>query len=153
MTTNTPICSYCEENYPSGLETGVNSFFFNGLFIKQETLVEASQHEPVAEELTNSNEELQKELEKRPEAEHLDTETTDATDGFAKSQKDLADLIQQLEDYSDVAEKFTKSFEDLTEWLPTVKLQTSELKPISTQPNVIEEQIHETEVSGPATVC
>lgn len=135
------------------METGVNSFFFNGLFIKQETLAEASQHEPVAEELTNSNVELQKELEKRPEAEHLDTETTDATDGFAKSQKDLTDLIQQLEDYSDVAEKFTKSFDDLTEWLPTVKLQASELKPISTQPDVIEEQIHEAEVSGPTTVC
>lgn len=135
------------------METDVNSFFFNGLFIKQETLAEASQREPVAEELTNSNEELQKELDKRPEAEHLDTETTDATDGFAKSQKDLTYLIQQLEDYSDVAEKFAKSFDDLTEWLPTVKLQASELKPISTQPDVIEEQIHETEVSGPTTVC
>lgn len=132
------------------METGVNWLLFNEHFIEQETLAEASQREPVAQELTNSNEELQRELDKRPEAEHLDTETTDATDGFAKSQKDLTDLIQQLEDYNDVAEKFTKSYEGLTEWLPTVKLQASELKPISTQPDVVEEQIHETEVGRPS---
>lgn len=101
----------------------------------------------MAEELTNTSEELQKELDARPEAERLASETTDATDGFAKSQTDLADLIKRLEEYTDVAEKFTKSYDDLAEWLPTVQQQALELKPISTQPDVVEEQIHETEVS------
>ena len=45
-----------------------------------------------------------------------------------------------------MAEQFTKSYDDLTEWLPTVQQQASELKPISTQPDIIEEQINETEV-------
>ena len=121
-------------------------FLFCEFIVTQETLAEASQHEPVTEELKNSNEELQKALETRPEAERLATETTDATDGFAKSQTDLADLIERLEDYNNVAEKFTKSYDDLAEWLPTAQQQASELKPISTQPGVIEEQINETEV-------
>ena len=121
-------------------------------YITQETLTEASQHEPVADELKNTNEELQKTLDARPEAERLASETADATDGFAKSQADLSDLIKRLEDYDDVAEKFTKSYEDLAEWLPTVQQQASELKPISTQPDVVEEQIHETEVSVSTTI-
>ena len=100
----------------------------------------------MAKELKNSNEELQKVLDTRPEVERLATETVDATDGFAKSQTELSDLIKRLEDYNDVAEKFTKSYEDLTEWLPTVQQRASELQPISTQPDVIEDQIHETEV-------
>lgn len=115
-------------------------------------MTEASRHEPVAEELKNSNEELQKTLDTRPEAERLASETIDATDGFAKSQTDLSDLIKRLEDYDDVAEKFTKSYEDLAEWLPTVQQQASELKPISTQPDVVEEQIHETEVGVSTTI-
>ena len=115
-------------------------------------LTEASQHEPVAEELQNSNEELQKTLDTRPEAERLASETTDATDGFAKSQTDLSDLIKRLEDYDDVAENFTKSYEDLAEWLPNVQQQASELKPISTQPDVVEEQINETEVGVFTTI-
>ena len=121
-------------------------------YITQETLTEASQHEPVAEELKTTNEELQKTLDARPDAEQLASETTDATDGFAKSQADLSDLIKRLEDYDDVAEKFTKSYEDLAEWLPTVQQQASELKPISTQPDVVEEQIHETEVGVSTTM-
>lgn len=120
--------------------------FFNYL-IAQEMFAEAKQHEPVVEELTKTNEELQQELNTRPEADRLATNTTDATDGFAKSQADLGDLITRLKEYSDVAVKFTKCYEDLTEWLPIVKQQALKLKPISTHPDFIEEQLHETEVS------
>lgn len=114
----------------------------------QDTLADANQKEPFTDELTSASEELQKELDTRPEAKSLAQKTADVTGGFKKSQTDLADLITWLVEYSDVAEKFTKSYDDLAEWLPTVQRQATELQPISTQPDVVEEQIQETEVSA-----
>lgn len=106
----------------------------------------ADQIEPVVEDVKNSGDQLQKELETRPEGQRVNAQTTDVTNDFVDSKRGLAGLVKRLDDYSGVAEKFTKSYEGLEEWLPIVKEQVLELKPISTQPDVIEEQIHETEV-------
>ena len=110
---------------------------------------QANELKPVAEDLKKSGDQLQKELESRPECQRVNDQTTDASDGFVDSQRRLTDLVEQLENYSGVSEEFAKSYEDLEKWLPEAKEQVSTLKPISTQPDVIEEQIHETEVSIP----
>lgn len=101
----------------------------------------------MAEDLKKSGDQLQKELESRPEGQRFGEQTTDVTDGFVESQRHLTDLVKKLENYSEVSEEFAKSYKDLEDWLPNAKEQVSALEPISTQPDVIEEQIHETEVS------
>ena len=113
----------------------------------QELLAEASEIEPTAEGLKKSSDELQKELGARPEGDRVAEQTTEVTDEFTNSHQDLADLVKRLEKYSVVADEFSQSYEDLEEWLPKSKDQVAQLKPISTRPDVIEEQIHETEVS------
>ena len=110
---------------------------------------QANELKPVAEDLKKSGDQLQKELESRPEGQCVNDQTTDVSDGFVDSQRRLTDLVGRLENYSGVSEEFAKSYEDLEKWLPEAKEQVSTLKPISTQPDVIEEQIHETEVSVP----
>lgn len=96
--------------------------------------------------MLSSSQELQQALESRPEAEQFVTETVDATDGFEQSKTGLADLIKDLENYTEVAEKFTKLYDDFIEWFPTIEQRTFKLQPISTEPDIIEEQKVETEV-------
>ena len=99
------------------------------------------------EQLKKSGDEIEEVLGRRPEGERIGEETTEASDRFTKFRRELSELVEDLEKYNVVSEEFAQSCDDLEEWLPISKEQLSQLAPISTQPNVIEKQIQEAEVS------
>ena len=81
-----------------------------------------------------------------PDATRIHTQLDEINRGWDKLHSKLGEREAALTDALDTSSKYYEVLQDLSEWLPTATEKLEMMPPVSTQPEIIEEQKQDLEV-------